>query len=197
MQIRGNCFGHINDCKIKLQNASTAGFCVEGAINRIRALSSSHYQNSQTQSIMSEQTNASAPIQSNSQQVSSTTGPTGLTYAWQPVQTTTAPNNIQTISQPSKQEAEPESDNKPGQQKGEVPPQQGPPNKEEPKEAPVSGLPTTVEELQKMVLTQQEVFKDLQKRFATLEKDNSTRKQNEQRYYAASKVARYSSQFKS
>lgn len=201
MQIRGNCYGHINNCKIKLQNASTAGFCVEGAIKALS--SSSHNANSTTQNIMSssDQQNAIAsngsPINSNSQQVPNN----GQVYSWQPVQTTTNPTNNpnQTISIPSKQEAEPESDQKPGLEKGDKQIRDGPPDKEEPKEAqaPIKGLPTTVPELQRMVSTQQEVMADLQKRFAALEKDNNIRKQTEQRYYAASKVARYGSQFKS
>jgi len=198
MQVRGNCFGHINDCKIKLQNASTAGFCVKEAINNL----SSHNASSQTQSIMSsnEQTNASPiPINSNSQQVSSTT-PTGqLTYAWQPVQVSTTPTPSHTITIPSKQEQEPGSDNKPGQQYGDVPLDNNvKPNKEEEKEAPTrKDLPQSVPELQNLVSTLQDAIKDLQKNFTALKKDNDIRKQTEQRYYAASKVARYGSQFKS
>jgi hypothetical protein len=194
MQVRGNCYGHINDCKIKLQNASTAGFCVEGAI---KALSSSHNTNSPTENIMSESNTASQPINSNSQQVASTTPTTpGITYSWQPVQ---VPNNQPVINQPSKQEREPESENKPGQTGPENGPfVTNPPDKEEPKEAPINkDLPTSVPELQKMVATQQELMRDLQKRFSALEKDNTVRKQTEQRYFAASKVARYANLFKS
>jgi hypothetical protein len=196
MQVRGNCYGHINDCKIKLQNASTAGFCVAGAI---KALSSSHNTNSPTENIMSDNNTASQPIQSNSQQVASTTPTTpGITYSWQPV---TIPNNNQSVTtqQPSKQEREPDSENKPGQTGPESGPfVTNPPDKEEPKEAPLNkDLPASVPELQKMVVTQQELMRDLQKRFSALEKDNSVRKQTEQRYFAASKVARYANLFKS
>lgn len=199
MKVRGHCYGDLTDCKIKLQNASTAGFCVTGAIKALSS-SSSHNTNSTTQSIMSDQNTASQPIQSNSQLVNPTnTTSNGQVYAWQPVQTTnnTNPINPPTITQPSKQEAEPGSDNKPGQQKGEVPVQNGPPNSEEPKEARIKGLPESVPELQKMVGTLQEALQDIQKRFTVLEKDNNTRKQTEQRYFAASKVARYANQFKS
>lgn len=194
MQIRGNCYGHINNCKIKLQNASTAGFCVEGAIKTLS--SSSHNANSTTQSIMSssDQQNApsGSPINSNSQVPNN-----GQVYSWQPVQITANgnPNPINTI--PSKQEAEPESDQKPGLEKGDKQIRDGPPDKEEPKEARINGLPTTVPELQRMVGTLQEALQDIQKRFTVLEKDNNVRKQTEQRYFAASKVARYGSQFKS
>lgn len=199
MKVRGRCYGDLTDCKVKLQNASTAGFCVTGAIKALSASSSSHNTNSPTQSIMSsDQNTASQPIQSNSQQVNPTsTTSNGQVYAWQPVQTNTNPN---TINIPSKQEAEPESNNKPGQQKGEVPVQNGPPNTEEPKEAqaPINkSLPQSVPELQKMVGTLQEALQDIQKRFTVLEKDNNTRKQTEQRYFAASKVARYANNFKS
>lgn len=202
MKVRGNCYGDLSDCKIKLQNASTAGFCVAGAIKALSSsFSSSHNTNSQTQSIMSDQNTASQPIQSNSQQVNPTNTSNGQVYAWQPVQTTTNPttNNNQPITiTPSKQEAEPGSDNKPGQQKGEVPVSNGPPNTEEPKEAPINkSLPQSVPELQKMVGTLQEALQDIQKRFTVLEKDNNNRKQTEQRYFAASKVARYANQFKS
>jgi len=199
MQLRGNCYGHIKDCKIKLQNASTAGFCVTGAIKALS--SSSHNTNSQTQSIdMSEQTTNASPIRSNSQEVGSTNNTSGLVYAWQPVSTTTS-NNTQPIINnipPSKQEPEPQSDQqKPGLERGDTRVRDGPPDKEEPKEARIAGLPESVPELQKMIITQQELIQDLNKRFTALEKDNNIRKQTEQRYYAASKVARYGSQFKS
>lgn len=197
MKVRGSCFGDINNCKIKLQNASTAGFCVEGAI---KALSSSHITNSTTSNIMSDNT-ASQPIQSNSQQVSSNPPTGGITYAWTPVTTTTSTNTNQPVNNiPSKQEQEPGTDNKPGQQRGEVPASNGPPNKEEPKEAqaPINkDLPTSVPELQKMYLTLQDALRDVQKEFAALKKDNEIRKQTEQRYFAASKVARYADRFKS
>ena len=204
MQIRGNCYGHIKDCKIKLQNASTAGFCVTGAIKAIALSSSSHNANSQTQNIMSssnEQNTNASPINSNSQQVASTTTPstsTGQVYSWQPVQVTSS-NNTPTISQPSKQESEPQSDQqKPGQERGDPQIRNGPPDKEEPKEAQlISGLPKTVPELQQMYVTLQSAMNELQKGFNALKKDNEIRKQTEQRYYAASKVARYGSQFKS
>jgi hypothetical protein len=148
---------------------------------------------------MSESNTASQPIQSNSQQVASTTPTTpGITYSWQPV---TIPNNNQSVTtqQPSKQEREPDSENKPGQTGPESGPfVTNPPDKEEPKEAPLNkDLPASVPELQKMVVTQQELMRDLQKRFSALEKDNSVRKQTEQRYFAASKVARYANLFKS
>lgn len=200
MQVRGNCYGEINDCKIKLKNASTAGFCVEGAIKALS--SSSHNANSTTQSIMSsnEQTNSSPiPINSNSQQVPNN----GQVYSWQPVQVTSPSNNnnnpTQPVSQPSKQEQEPETDTKPGQQYGDVPLDNNvKPNKEEPKEAPLNkGLPSTVPELQNLVSTLQDAIRDLQKNFTALKKDNDIRKQTEQRYYAASKVARYGNNFKS
>ena len=198
MQIRGNCYGHINNCKIKLQNASTAGFCVTGAIKALS--SSSHNTNSQTQSIMSEQTTSASPINSNSQQVSSIPNPnsTGQVYSWQPVQVSSNnnPTPANTLTTPSKQEAEPESDQKPGLEKGDKQIRDGPPDKEEPK-ARVSGLPESVPELQNMVSTLQEAMRGLQKDFATIKKDNDIRKQTEQRYYAASKVARYGNQFKS
>lgn len=197
MQVRGNCFGHINDCKIKLQNASTANFCITQALRDL----SSHNANSQTQSIMSstnanEQTNAS-PINSNSQQP-------GQVYAWQPVQITNT-DNTQSITpttpttNPSKQEREPGSDQKPGQERGDQPTQSRPPDKEEPKEASpaIKGLPNTVPELQDMVATLQEAIRGLQKDFTAIKKDNDIRKQTEQRYYAASKVARYANNFKS
>lgn len=191
MQVRGNCYGHINNCKIKLQNASTANFCVTQALQDL----SSHNANSQTQSIMSsnEQTNAS-PISSNSQQP-------GQVYSWQPVQITNTDNTPQPViptNNPSKQEREPGSDQKPGQELGDQPTQNHPPDKEEPKETPpIKGLPNTVPELQNMVSTLQEAIRSLQKDFTTIKKDNDTRKQNEQRYYAASKVARYANNFKS
>ena len=196
MQVRGNCYGSINDCKIKLQNASTASFCVTKALHDL----SSHNANSQTQNIMSsnEQTNAS-PINSNSQQVGSTgNNPTGQVYSWQPVQVTSTNNNTQPLSQPSKQEAEPESDQKPGKEQGDTKTPNVTPNKEEPKEAElVKGLPNSVPEMQKMYLSLQDAMRDLQKGFAALKKDNDIRKQTEQRYYAASKVAKYSNNFKS
>ena len=198
MKVRGSCYGDISDCKIKLQNASTAGFCVKEAI---KALSSSVNTNSPTQNIMSE--NSGQPINSNSQQVNSTTG--GQVYSWQPVQTTVVPNTltnnnpVNTI--PSKQEAEPGADNKPGQ----TGPEKGnfvtnPPDKEEPKEAqaPLNDkLPKEPAELQQMVLTLQQALREVQKETAALKKDNEVRKQTEQRYFAASKVARYGAQFKS
>lgn len=195
MQVRGNCYGHINNCKIKLQNASTANFCITQALQDL----SSHNANSQTQSIMSststtnEQTNAN-PINSNSQQP-------GQVYTWQPVQVTNTDTttNAPSVQSPSKQEREPGSDQKPGQERGDQPTQSRPPDKEEPKEASpaIKGLPNTVPELQDMVATLQEAIRGLQKDFTAIKKDNDIRKQTEQRYYAASKVARYANNFKS
>jgi hypothetical protein len=194
MKVRGSCYGDITNCKIKLQNASTAGFCVEGAI---KALSSSHITNSPTQNIMVESTTANQPINSNSQQVANTGNP-GVTYSWQPVQTTVTPINTNPVyTIPSKQEAEPGSDQKPGMEKGDVGNNQ-PVNKEEPKEAPLNDkLPKEPAELQQMVLTLQQALREVQKETASLKKDNEVRKQTEQRYYAASKVARFANQFKS
>lgn len=199
MQVRGNCFGSISDCKIKLQNASTAGFCVTGAIKTLAksSSSSSHNTNSQTQTIMSE-TNASPipTINSNSQQVSSTTPPNGQTYSWQPVTVTT--NTTPQVSIPSKQESEPNNEQqKPGQERGDTQVRDGPPDKEEPVASLAKGLPTNLAEMQKMYLTLQEAMNELQKGFNAIKKDNEVRKQTEQRYYAASKVAKYSSIFKS
>lgn len=200
MQLRGNCYGDLANCKIKLQNASTAGFCVTGAIKALS--SSSHNSNQTTQSIMPENTNASqAPINSNSQQVSSTApNSTGQVYSWQPVQVTNA-DNTNNVTTPSKQEQEPQSDQqKPGLERGDTRIRDGPPNQEEPKEATApldKSLPTNLAEMQKMYLTLQEAMNDLQKGFNALKKDNDIRKQTEQRYYAASKVAKYSSSFKS
>jgi hypothetical protein len=194
MQIRGNCYGDLNNCKIKLQNASTAGFCITGAIKALS--SSSHNANSTTQNIMSSDQNAGSnngsPINSNSQQIPNT----GPVYSWQPVQISTSPTPTNNVTIPSKQEAEPESDQKPGLEKGDKQIRDGPPDKEEPK-ARISGLPESVPELQNMVATLQEAMRGLQKDFAAIKKDNDIRKQTEQRYYAASKVARYGSQFKS
>jgi hypothetical protein len=197
MKVRGSCYGDISDCKIKLQNASTAGFCVKEAI---KALSSSHITNSPTQNIMSDSNTANQPINSNSQQVANTGSP-GVTYSWQPVQTTVTPipvNNNNPINNiPSKQEAEPGSDQKPGMERGDTSGSQ-PVNKEEPKEAPLNDkLPKEPAELQQMVLTLQQALREVQKETAALKKDNEIRKQTEQRYYAASKVARFANQFKS
>ena len=201
MQVRGNCYGHINECKIKLQNASTAGFCVEGAIKALS--SSSHNTNNVNQNIMSESTSAGQPINSNSQQVSSTTAnpqTPGAIYSWQPVNLTTSPTptNTNTNNAPSKQEPEPGSNQKPGMEGGDIKNQPEQPRQEEDKSAQSANkLPNDPVELQKIIATQSELIQDLQKRFTLLEKDNNQRKQNEQRYYAASKVARYGQNFKS
>lgn len=192
MKVRGNCYGDIDGCKIKLQNASTAGFCVKQALNNL----SSHNANSQTQNIMSESTNAttsqtsSQPVQANNQ-----TGQ--ITYTWpnptiSPTGTTanlTIPINNPTQQQQapghSKQETEPDSNQKPGMAKGDASGSEArEPNKEEEKGA------ESLAELKK-------AYSDLQKRFALLEEDNVVRKQNEKKLYASSKVARYSNHFKS
>ena len=194
MQMRGNCYGHINDCKIKLQNASTAGYCVKEAI---RVLSSSHNSNQQIQSIMSESSNANQSPTTNTTANSQQPSPNqpGAIYSWQPTPNTNT--NTQPINQiPAKQESEPGSNNKPGMEQDvnrspEV-------NKEEEKESQLNkDLPKDPLQLQQMILTLQQALHEIQKETTALKKDNEARKQAEQRYYAASKVAKYSSNFKS
>lgn len=197
MKVRGNCYGAIDDCKIKLQNASTANFCVKQAI---AALNSSHNTNSQTQSIMAESSNAQSnsnnsnaqPVQSDSQQVGQ------LTYSWQPVQTTAATNTTlpysnQPISNYSKQEPEPGTSTKPGQEKNDTN-QVKPVNKEEDKEAPIG---ETTEDLKKVIADLRRQNQEQEKRTKLLEEDNVIRKQNEKRYQMAAKIAKYSYRFKS
>jgi hypothetical protein len=192
MKVRGNCYGDINDCKIKLQNASTAGFCVKQSLHDL----SSHNANSQNQSIMAESTNANSTINSSSQPVQQQVN--GQLYTWQPVQnpsivtTTDNTNPIQTQS-PSKQEREPDTGQKPGMEHGDNSQFTKPQNKEEEKDAQIE----SADDLKKVVSEQKKLIADMTKRMRDLEEDNVIRKQNEKRYFVSSKVAKFASNFKS
>lgn len=140
MAVRGQCHDTLNRCAIKLKNASVSkecGFCVAGELTNIIAASnaanSSQVANSTNSNSMSEQT----PLQNNT--VNSTLtdangNPLQLQLNKAPIQ----PNQTQiptTTQTPSKQEAEPGSDQKPGQEKGDNRDFVNPQNQEEQNEA--------------------------------------------------------------
>jgi len=194
MKVRGNCYGDINDCKIKLQNASTGGFCVKQAIS---VLNSSHNTNSLNQDIMAESTNANSTTSSQPvQQVVN-----GQLYTWQPVQNPSGTgtlsfsttDNTNTIQTPSKQEREPDTGQKPGMEHGDNSQFTKPQNKEEEKDAQIESS----DDLKKVVSEQKKLIADMTKRMKDLEEDNVIRKQNEKRYFVSSKVAKFASNFKS
>lgn len=198
MKIRGKCYGDLNNCKVKLQNASSGNhnFCVKEAI---RVLSSSHNTNSPTSSIMAENSNAnsnntgSQPVQPNT---NSQVGQ--ISYAWQPVVQPTISDTINTTKQitpgSSKQEAEPGTDQqKPGMEKGDTQTQK-PVNKEEEKDA---GRLETTDDLKKVISELKRKLADQETRTKAIEEDNIIRKQNEKRWQVSAKVAKYSNAFKS
>lgn len=196
MKVRGNCYGDLNDCKIKLQNASTGNFCVKEAI---RILNSSHNANSQTPSIMAESNTANS-TNTSSQPIQQSVN--GQLYTWTPVVSptttvgTTNPNDSTLTIQPghAKQESEPQSDQKPGRENGDNANFVKPQNKEEERDAPMGD---SVDDLKKTITEQRKTMKEWETRMKTLEEDNVIRKQNEKRYQMAAKVAKYSSNFKS
>lgn len=120
----------------------------------------------------------------------------GQLYTWTPVvsPSTTVTDNTLQIPGHAKQEREPQSDQKPGREKGDTVDVVKPQNKEEEKDAPMGD---SVDDLKHTITEQRKTMKEWESRMKSLEEDNVIRKQNEKRYQMAAKVAKYSQHFKS
>ena len=197
LKIRGKCNGTLQHCEIKLKNASESeevGFCVKGELTRLIAASqnSSLDKNSTFPVSMQEST----PSQNGTEKLTTADGKP-LTLTGQHTTTTKAAVQQPTIIEtPSKQEQEPGTPDRPGDQRGETRNSNPPANKEEEKEAQLlKGLSPQVlsyiDSLRAEARTKDSAYQTMLKEVSGIKGELANIAQERRRYQLKSIIPRY------